>query len=114
MNKRSKALLTLFLLLGTNAYSKNVLIRRENLDSKHLDPVVLKQLIDEKILLPSKMPLFFELNEKKVEQILSTSNDPELSEFLTWLRSLVGDGTEVNQKNPGDMTPASQDIKGTI
>ncbi len=114
MKKQSKALFTLLLLIGASAYSKNGLIRRENLDSLHFDPATLKQLIDEKILFPSKMPLFFELNEEKVEQILLASNDPELSEFLIWLRSLVGDTTEVNLKNPGDMTPASQDIKGSI
>lgn len=114
MNKQSKALLALLLLLGANAYSKSNLIDRSALGPDQIDPIVLKQLLEEKILLPSKIPQFFELNEKKVEEIISISTDPELSEFLIWLRSLAGEGTEVNQKNPGEMTPATQDIRGSM
>lgn len=113
MNKQSKALLALLVLLSANAYSQNNLIDRTALGPDQIDPVVLKQLLEEKILLPSKLSQFFELNEKKVEEIIATSNDSELNEFLNWLRSLVGEGTEVNHKNPGEMTPATQDIRGT-
>lgn len=112
MNKQSKALLALLMIAGANAYANNKLIERASLGPDQLDPVVLKELLAEKILLPSKLPQFLELNEKKVEEMIATSNDPELTEFMNWLKSLAGDGTQVNQKNPGEMTPASQDIKG--
>ncbi len=113
MKTQSKALLTLLMLIGANAYASNKLIERTALGPDQIDPTVLKELLTEKILLPSKLPQFFELNEKKVEEIVINSNDPELTEFMNWLKSLAGDGTQVNQKKPGEMTPASQDIKGT-
>lgn len=113
MNKQSKALLALLLIIGANAYANNKLIERSALGPDQIDPKVLKELLTEKILLPSKLPLFYELNEKKVEEIIVSSNDSELTEFLNWLKSLAGDGTQVNQRKPGEMTPASQDIKGT-
>lgn len=111
MNKQCKTLLTLLLLLGANAYSKDALISKETLNANRLDPLVLKQLVAEKILIPAKLPQYFILNEKKVDEILATSNEPDVVEFLNWLRSIAGSDTEVNQKNPGDMTPASQDLK---
>lgn len=111
MNKPSKSLLALFLLLSANAYSKDSLISRELLNDKNLDPVVLEQLLKEKFLLPSGSREFFLLNEKKVEQVLANSQDQEVKEFLLWLKSISGEQTEINQKNPKEMTPASQDIK---
>ncbi len=111
MKNPSKALLTLFLLLSANAYSKDSLISRELLSDKNLDPVVLEQLLKEKFLLPSSSREFFILNEKKVEQVLANSQDQEVREFLLWLKSISGDKTEINQKNPNEMTPSSQDIK---
>lgn len=113
MNKQSKALVALLLILGANSYAQNKLIERASLGPDHVDPAVLKELLLEKILLPSKLPHFFELNEKKVEEMIVTANDPELTEFLNWLKSLVGPTTTVAQKRPGEMTPGSQDIKGT-
>jgi hypothetical protein len=114
MKTQSKALLTLLMIIGTNAYASNKLIERAALGPDQIDPTVLKELLMEKVLLLSKLPQFFELNEKKVEEIIVNSNGPELTEFMNWLKSLAGDGTQVNQKKPGEMTPASQDIKGTM
>lgn len=111
MNKPSRAILALFLLLSAKAYSKDNLVSRELLKASDLDPVVLEQLLKEKILLPSRSPDFFILNGKKVEQVLATTQDQEVKEFLIWLKSISGDKTEINQKNPNDMTIASQDIK---
>lgn len=111
MNKPSKALLALILLLSAKAYSQDSLISRDLLNDKNLDPVALEQLLKDKILLPSNLPEFFILNQKKVTQVLANSQDQELKEFLLWLKSISGDGTEINQKNPNEMTPASQDIK---
>ena len=111
MNKPSKALLALFLLLSAKAYSKDTLISRELLNAQNLDPAALEQLLKDKILLPSNCPDFFVLNEKKVEQVLAISKDQELKDFLIWLKAISGNETEINQKKPGDMTPATQDIK---
>lgn len=113
MKTQSKALLTLLMIIGANAYASNKLIERAVLGPDQIDPLTLKELLTEKILLPSKLPQFFELNEKKVEEVIARSNDTELTEFMNWLKSLAGDGTQINQKRSGEMTPASQDIKGT-
>lgn len=111
MNKSSKALLTLVLLLSGKAYSKDNMVSRASLSEANIDPVVLEQLLKDKILVPSNCPEFFILNERNVEKILASTQDLELKEFLNWLKSISGDGTDINQKNPKDMTPASQDIK---
>ena len=51
----------------------------------------------------------FELNDQMVAVILETSEDQELKQFVQWLKSIVGDESEVNSQKPGGMVISSQD-----
>lgn len=112
MNKKFKSLFALLMLAGTNVYANRKLIERSTLGPDLLDPIVLNELLKEKILTPSKLPQFLELNEQKVQELITKSNDPELVEFIDWLKSLAGERTHVNYKKPDEMVLASQDVRG--
>lgn len=112
MNKSSKAIVSLLMFLGVKAFAKDtIVVSMDLLRKNRLDEASIAELLKEKYLLPSSSPSFVYLNSKKVEQVLTTSQDQELKKFLMWLKSIVGDETGVNQKSPGEMTPSSQDIK---
>lgn len=111
MNKSSKAIVSLLMFLGVKAFAKDTIVSIDLLRKNQLDEASIAELLKEKYLLPSSSPNFVYLNSKKVEQVLTTSQDQELKKFLMWLKSIVGDETGVNQKSPGEMTPSSQDIK---
>jgi hypothetical protein len=81
------------------------------LSEANIDPYVIEQLLKSEILMPSIKVDFCYLNRPKIERILSGSEDLELVEFLTWLKSISGDATEILQKDPKNMSPGTQDIK---
>ena len=110
MNMSSKAIISLLMLLGVKAFAKDTIISIDLLRKNQLDEASIAELLKEKYLLPSRSPSFVYLNSKKVEHVLTTGQDQELKNFLMWLKSIVGDGTGVNQKKPSDMTPSTQDI----
>ncbi len=111
MNKTSKALFTLLVLLGTKGYSKENLISLDLLKENKIDPVIVNLLLAEDVLLQSRDPNFYQLNNKKVDQLLTKNPAPELVEFMSWLKSIVGEETQTNQVDPGGMTTSSQDLK---
>ncbi len=111
MNKSSKAIVSLLMFLGVKAFAKDTIVSIDLLRKNQLDETSIAELLKEKYLLASNSPDFVYLNSKKVEQVLTTSQDQELKKFLMWLKNIVGDDTGVNQKSPGEMTPSSQDIK---
>lgn len=111
MNKTSKTLFTLLMLLGTKGYSKEGLVSVDVLKENKIDPVIVNLLLAEDVLLKSREIGFYKLNDKKVEEILSKHSAPELVEFMSWLKSIVGEETQVNEVDPGGMTTSSQDLK---
>lgn len=113
MNQTSKTILALFVLLGTRAYADKNLIERDALNEKHLDPAVLSQLLNDKILTESKLEKYYELNLKKVDEVLADSKEKELIDFLAWIKSLTQDESTVNQLPPDEMPMGSQDIRAS-
>lgn len=111
MNKSSKTLFTFLMLLGASAYSKEGLISVDVLRESKIDPVIVNLLLADNVLLKSQDLCYYKLNDRKVREILSKNSAPELVEFMEWLKSIVGEETQVNEKDPGNMTPSSQDIK---
>ena len=111
MNKASKTLFTLLMLLGTKGYSKEGLISADVLKENKIDPVIVNLLLAEDVLLKSREIGFYKLNERKVEELLSKNSAPELVVFMSWLKSIVGEETQVNEVDPGGMTTSSQDLK---
>jgi len=111
MNKTSKTLFTLLMLLGTKGYSKEGLISVGVLQANKIDPVIVNLLLAENVLMKSREIGFYKLNERKVEEILSKNSAPELVEFMSWLKSIVGEETQVNEVDPSGMTTSTQDFK---
>ena len=114
MNKTSKALFTLLVLLGTKGYSKEKLISVDSLKENKIDPIIVNLLLAEDVLLKLRDLNFYRLNEKKVDELLTKNPAPELVEFMNWLKSIVGDETQTNQKDPGGMTISTQDFKSEM
>lgn len=112
MNKPSKAVLSLILLLSAKAQSNESWVSQDLLLEQNLDQVVLEQLFKAKILLPSENSQIFILNEKKLLQVFRKTKSQEAKEFLLWLESVSGDGVKIKLKDPKDMTLGAQDIKG--
>lgn len=111
MNKHSKALLALLVITGNNA-AGSMLHERTVFKSVQPEPIIFKELLLEKKLLLLAPQQIFKLNESCAEDNIVTSNDSELTEFISWLKSLAGSEILISYKKPGDMTPASQDISG--
>lgn len=107
--KLTKSILGLVMSLGTQAFAKNQVVTTEFLLKNNMEKLTIQELIDEKILLATNFKNHFELNGQKISVILQSSNNAELKEFLMWIKSIVGDDTQVNLRNSGDMVISSQD-----
>lgn len=106
--KLTQAMLGLMVSLGSQAFAKNQVVTAEALKN-NLEIQTIQELIDEKILLRTNIQDRFELNNQKIAFILAASEDQELKQFVQWLKSIVGEVSEVNTKKPGGMVISSQD-----
>lgn len=109
MNKTSKTLFTFLMLIGTKGYTKEGLISADVLKESQIDPVIVNLLLAQDVLHKSRELGFYKLNERKIDELLSKNS--ELTEFMNWLRSVVGQETQVNEVDPGGMTTSTQDFK---
>lgn len=106
--KLTQAMLGLMVSLGSQALAKNQVVTAETLKN-NLEIQTIQELIDEKILLRTNIQDRFELNNQKISIILETSEDHELKLFVQWLKSIVGEDSEVKTQKPGGMVISSQD-----
>lgn len=104
-----KAVFSLLVTLGSQAFAKNQVITLETLQKNKIVEQVIQDLLDQKILLITETEGRYTLNEKKVDAIVETSEDKELKEFVLWLKSIVEDDSEVSTQKPGGMVITSQD-----
>lgn len=111
MNNQTKSILSLLLLLSTQANS-NGLITNSQLEENKIDQAVVYQLLASEILSQTNIPDQFTVDSLKIKNILSYSEDIELHHFLNWLQSISGEKTKIQLRNPKDMPLATQDIKG--
>jgi low affinity Fe/Cu permease len=107
--KVTKAIIGLMMSMGSQAFAKNPIVTSDTLLKNNLEAQTIQELIDEKILLKTNIRGRFELNDEKVAVILEASEDQELKHFVSWLKSIVGDDSEVNTQKPGGMVISSQD-----
>ena len=107
--KMTKAIIALMMSMGSQAFAKNSVVTAETLLKNKLEAQTIQELLDEKILLKTNIRGRFELNDQKVAVILETSEDQELKQFVLWLKSIVGDDSEVSTQTPGGMVISSQD-----
>lgn len=108
-SKLAKAILGLVLSLGSKAFAKNTVVTTETLLNNKLEAQTIQELIDEKILLRTGIRDRFELNGIKISYILEFSEDQELKQFVQWLKSVVGEDSEVNIQKASGMVISSQD-----
>jgi hypothetical protein len=104
-----KVVFGLIIALGTQAFAKNNLISVETLRKNQLDDQTIQELINQRILLMTRIDGQFSLNIKKVDDVVQTSDNQEMKEFVLWLKSVVEDSTDVTPQKPGGMTISSQD-----
>ena len=104
-----KAVFGLLVTLGSQAFAKDHVVTLETLQKNKIDKHVIQDLIDEKILLLTKIEGRYILNDKKVDAIVETCEDQELKEFVMWLKSIVEDDSDVSTQKPGGMVITSQD-----
>lgn len=109
--KLTQAMLGIMVSLGSQAFAKNQVVTAATLKNK-LEIQTIQELIDEKILLRTDIQDRFELNDQKITLILETSEDQEFMKFIQWLKSIVGEDSEVNIQKPGGMVISSQDGSG--
>lgn len=107
--KVTKAIVGLMMSLGSQAFAKNAVVSTDTLLKNNLEAQTIQELLDEKILLTTNIRGLFELNDQKVAVILESSEDQELKQFVQWLKSIVGDESQVNSQKPGGMVISSQD-----
>lgn len=103
------AIFGLLVTLGSQAFAKNHVVTLGTLQKNKIDEQVIQELIDQKILLLTDIEGNFNLNDKKVETIIETSEDKELKQFVLWLKSIVEDDSDVSTQKPGGMVITSQD-----
>ena len=104
-----KAVFSLLVTLGSQAFAKNHVVTLETLQKNEIDDLVIQELIDNKILLLTQTDGRFILNDKKIAALVETSEDKELKEFVLWLKSIVETDSEVSTQKPGGMVITSQD-----
>ena len=104
-----KAVFSLLVTLGSQAFAKNQVVTLETLQKNKIDEQVIQDLLDQKILLIPETEGRYTLNDKKVDAIVETSEDKELKDFVLWLKSIVEDDSEVSTQKPGGMVITSQD-----
>lgn len=107
--KVTKAIVGLMMSLGSQAFAKNTVVSTDTLLKNNLEAQTIQELLDEKILLKTNIRDLFELNGQKVAVILGSSEDQELKQFVQWLKSIVGEDSQVNSQKPGGMVISSQD-----
>lgn len=104
-----KAIFSLLVTLGSQAFAKNQVVTLETLQKNKIDEQLIQDLLDQKILLITETEGRYILNNKKVDAIVETSEVKELKEFVLWLKSIVEDDSEVSTQKPGGMVITSQD-----
>jgi hypothetical protein len=110
-SKTNKAIfLFLIALVNAKAYGHTKLISQEQLENACVAPETIENLMKNRLILTSKTPGHYRVNKRKIDRVLANPENQEMAEFLNYLKALVGDDTEVTQKNPCFMTLGSQDI----
>jgi len=104
-----KAILGLAMTMGSSAYAKVSFISAQTLLANEVDPITIQEMVDIKILLPTSVEGRFLINSFKIEKVIAASDDQELKDFLIFLKSVVGEDSEVQIKSPGGMIITSQD-----
>lgn len=107
--KLTKAVIGLIMSMGSQAFAKNSIVNVEALLKNNLEAQTIQELLNEKILLRTNIHGQFELNDQKLALILETSEDQELNQFVSWLKSVVGEDSEVTLQKPDGMVLSSQD-----
>ena len=105
----TKAVIGLIMSCGAKAFAQNHVVTKQNLIESNLDRTVVKQLLDENILQRSKNNGEFILNNIKVAEVIEASQDPELNQFLGWLKIIAGKNAIIKLKKSKDMNLSTQD-----
>lgn len=113
MNKQSKnhltkAMIGLLMSCGTQALAQNTITAKIFIENK-VDRSTVQLLLNEKILIKSSKVNEFQLNEKRVMDVLAHSEDPQVVEFLNWLKLKTLDISDIKIKKPKDMHFSTQD-----
>lgn len=105
----TKAVVGLIMSCGSQVLAQNHIVTKQNLIESNLDRSMVKQLLDEKILLKSKNNEEFVLNNVKVAEVIEASKDPELNQFLGWLKIVAQNNAVIKLKKLKDMNLSTQD-----
>jgi hypothetical protein len=104
-----KAIFGLVLAMGSSAFANVRFVSVQTLLENDIDSDTIQEMVDNKILLLTSTNGRYLVNSPKIEQIIAASDDKELKNFLVFLKSVVGEESDVQIKTPGGMIITSQD-----
>ncbi len=108
--KTTTALMALLMGFGTKAIAENKTVSIEQLEKSCITPELVEKLLAAEIMAKTPTLNVYEINTTKIDELLAHPENQQLTDYLNFIKSIVGDDVQVEQKSPCQMTLGTQDI----